>query len=338
MKRKDGGEKKARRKGGKGKWIMIYILAFLAAFAGSALFKLKYDPSHGKYSVKWSDAVGTKLTDLTYGDGEANRFDLYLPADSSRESYRLVVYLHPGGFTSGDKSGDAEMCQWLCSKGYVSASINYSLFSKEHPDANIYTQSVEIREAMPAVVKAAQDHGYRIDQMAVAGGSAGGCLALLYAYRDKDTSPVPVKMVFEAVGPSSFYPEDWGCFGLDQDTEKALEAAAGLFGTMAGKKITPDMFGTEEYDEAMKEISPLLWVDAGTVPTVMAYGKHDRVQSYPASERLDRALTDAGVEHEYIVCEHSGHGLQNDNAQFGKYMEAVEEYLNRYLPALPVRA
>ena len=59
---------------------MIYILAFLAAFAGSAAFKLKYDPTHGKYSVKWSDAVGTKLTDLPYGDGEANRFDLDLPA------------------------------------------------------------------------------------------------------------------------------------------------------------------------------------------------------------------------------------------------------------------
>lgn len=324
---------KKRRKSGKGRWIMIYILAFLAAFAGSAVFKLRYDPSHGKYRVKWSDEVGTKLTDLSYGEGAANKFDLYLPADSKKESYGLVVYLHPGGFTTGDKSGDTEMCQWLCSKGYVSASINYTLFSKEHPDANIYTQSVEIRNAMPSVVKAAQKKGYRINQMAIAGGSAGGCLALLYAYRDADTSPVPVRMVFEAVGPSSFYPEDWTSYGLDQDTDKARQAAAGLFGTMAGEKITPDMFGTEEYDEAMKDISALLWVNSDTVPTVMAYGKYDKVQPYLASVRLDKALTDAGVTHEYIVCAHSGHGLQNDNAQYGRYMNAVEEYLNRYLPA-----
>ena len=38
-----------------------------------------------------------------------------------------------------------------------------------------------------------------------------------------------------------------------------------------------------------------------------------------------------GVPHEYIVFEHSGHGLQNDNAQYALYMEKVEEYLERYM-------
>ena len=64
--------------------------------------------------------------------------------------------------------------------------------------------------------------------MAVSGGSAGGCLALLYAYRDAKDSPVPVKMVFEAVGPSSFYPEDWTNYGLDQNKD----AAAAMFSVM----------------------------------------------------------------------------------------------------------
>ena len=37
------------------------------------------------------------------------------------ESYGLVVYLHAGGFTSGDKNADTKMLQWLCEKGYVAA-------------------------------------------------------------------------------------------------------------------------------------------------------------------------------------------------------------------------
>lgn len=332
------GKKRAGREGGRsrrpgrGKRIMIYILAFVLSFAGSALFKLTYDPFHGKYKVKWSKEIGTVAEDLSYGEKPANRFDLCLPADGTKEHYGLVIYLHPGGFTSGDKSGDREMLQWLCSKGYVSASINYTLFSEENPDANIYTQSLEIREAVPAVIRAAKERGYDIDQMAMAGGSAGGCLALLYAYRDAAQAPVPVRMVFEAVGPSSFYPQDWGCLGFDQDTAEAREAAAGLFSTMSGEKITAEMFGTKAYDEKIRRISALLWVDEDTVPTVLAYGKYDKVQSFPASERLDRALTKAGVPHEYIVCAHSGHGLQNDNAQYGRYMEKVEEYLQKYLP------
>ena len=81
---------------------------------------------------------------------------------------------------------------------------------------------------MPVVIAEAKKLGYHIDEMSIGGGSAGHCLAMLYAYRDAETSPVPVRMVFGAVGPSSFYPEDWGCYGLDKNTEESKEAAAVL--------------------------------------------------------------------------------------------------------------
>ena len=74
------------------------------------------------------------------GEGAANKFDLYVPADKSQDAYGLVVYLHAGGFTGGDKAEDAEMLEWLCSKGYVAAGINYTLFTEENPDASVYSQ------------------------------------------------------------------------------------------------------------------------------------------------------------------------------------------------------
>ena len=220
----------------------------------------------------------------------------------------------------------------VCSKGYVAVGINYTLRDENHPDASVYSQSMEIKAAIPKVVEEAEKLGYHIDQMAISGGSAGGCLALLYAYRDVSDAPVPVTMVFEAVGPSSFYPEDWSNYGFDRDTDEAKEAAAGLFGVMAGKEITVDMLGTTKYDEEMKDISALLWVEEDTVPTVMAYGAYDTFQPYLGSVRLNEALNENGVEHEYFVLEHSGHGLQNDNKVFVKYYKAVEKYLEKYLP------
>lgn len=329
------GQERTAKKGGREglMWALIYLAAFVLAFGAGAASKL-LPPAWAKdYTVeRWDNTVGTAHLDLPYGDRAANKFDLYLPADQSRDSYGLVIYLHAGGFTSGDKADDAEMLKWLCSKGYVAAGINYTLFSQEHPDANIYTQSVEIRQAVPEVVAQAEKLGYSIREMAVSGGSAGHCLAMLYAYRDADTAPVPVKLVFGAVGPSSFYPEDWGCFGLDQDTEENRAAAAGLFSVMSGKEITPELFGTPKYDAAMKDVSPLLWVDGDTVPSLMAYGRYDKMQSFPASARLDAALTAHGVPHDYIVLEHSGHGLQNDNRAFHGYYQRIEEYLDTYLP------
>lgn len=100
---------------------------------------------------------------------------------------------------------------------------------------------------------------------------------------------------------------------------------------MSGNEITVDMLGTAEYDEAIKDISALLWVNEDTVPTVMAYGKYDTIQPFLGAERLNKKLNECGVEHEYFVMEHSGHGLQNDNKIYAEYMEAVEEYLDRYL-------
>ena len=118
--------------------------------------------------------------------------------------------------------------------------INYTLRDDAHLEASVYSQSMEIKESMPYVIAEAEKLGYSIDEMTILGGSAGGCLALLYAYRDAETSPVPVRAVISAVGPSSFYPEDWDNYGLNRDTDEAREAAAGLFGVMAGKKINSE--------------------------------------------------------------------------------------------------
>lgn len=77
--------------------ILVFILAFLCGVASKFAIK----PSWAQeYSVQWSDELGTLKADIPYGDGEANKFDLYLPKDNTKENYGLVVYLHAGGFTT----------------------------------------------------------------------------------------------------------------------------------------------------------------------------------------------------------------------------------------------
>lgn len=74
------------------------------------------------------------------------------------------------------------------------------------------------------------------------------------------------------------------------------------------------------------------WVENNPIPTVVAYGACDRVQPFLASKRLESALKESGADYQYFVLEHSGHGLQNDSAVSKRWMEAVEEYLDRYMP------
>ncbi len=309
--------------------IWMGILAFLLAFGAGVVSKFAITPGWSKdYSAKWSDELGTLKTDLPYGEGEANRFDLYLPKDGGKESYGLVVYLHAGGFTTGDKADDRDMLAWLCSKGYVAAGVNYTLRTEAHPEASVLTQSTEIKAAVPQVIAAAEQAGYPIDKMTVAGGSAGHCLAMIYAYRDGAEAPVPVVLTFGGVGPSSFYQEDWGIFGLDQSDE----ACAELFSVMAGVEITAAEVADGSYLEKMKPIAAAEWVKENPVPTVAAYGTHDRVQPFLASLRLKAALEENHVDHVYLEFPHSGHALQNDDALSRRWMEAIDEYLDKYMP------
>lgn len=160
---------KKENKRGRGMLIFICIVVFLISIIIGIVSKLAIQPSWAKkYSVKWSDDLGTLYKDISYDDGEANKFDLYLPRDNSKESYGLVVYLHAGGFTQGDKSEDVEMLSWLCSKGYVAAGINYTL-KNETNNKSVLSQSNEIKDAIPKVIEVAEKYGYHINEMGIAG-------------------------------------------------------------------------------------------------------------------------------------------------------------------------
>lgn len=312
--------------------VWMGIMVFLLAFAAGAASKIAVKPKWSKdYSVQWSDELGTLMTDLPYGEGEANKFDLYLPKDNAKNAYGLAVYLHAGGFTSGDKAGDREMLSWLCSKGYVAAGINYTLRTETN-DASVLTQSNEIKTAIPQVIAAAQEAGYPIDKMTIAGGSAGHALAMIYAYRDAGDAPVPIVFTFGAVGPSCFYKEDWSNYGLDQNTDESDLAAAVLFSAMLGEMIPAEEIKDGSYIERMTPISALSYITPDAPPTVVAYGRHDRVQPFKASLRLKAALEENHVDFRYIEFPHSGHGLQNDDALSRQWMEAIEEYLDKYMP------
>ncbi|MDV3427794.1 MAG: alpha/beta hydrolase [Bacillota bacterium] len=312
--------------------VWIGVLVFILAFGAGVTSKGVIKPSWMKnYEVTWSDEIGTLKSDIAYGDGEANKFDLYLPKDDSKEAYGLVIYLHAGGFTSGDKTDDKSTLSWLCSKGYVAAGINYTLRTDTN-GASVLSQSNEIKAAVPVVIEAAKKAGYTIDKMTMAGGSAGHALAMIYTYRDGKEAPVPVVFTYGAVGPSDYYAEDWGIFGIGMDTDESRTAGAYLFSVMSGENITPEEMKDGSYFEKMKPIAGAEWVSNNPVPTVVAYGVCDKVQPFEASKRLEAALKENNVNYKYFVLEHSGHGLQNDYDVSRQWLEAVDEYLAKYMP------
>ena len=293
--------------------------AFAAAFMAGAASRLKLGPWKEK---KIPPETVLERLDLPYGLGESQRFDLYLPRELNQKTYGLVVYLHAGGFTAGDKREDADILRRIAAKGFAAAGVNYTLCTDANPRASVAGMSREILSSVPAIAEYAAGLGVELDRMAIGGGSAGGCLALLYAYRDAAGSPLPLRFVFEAVGPASFEPADW--FGAGADDE----AAAAFVGMISDRELS---IGTEEYEAALRDVSAYMWVTPESVPTLCAYGERDRIVPYATAERLKAALEENRVPHDFISLPHSGHGLQNDAKLSRLYAEKLDEYLERYL-------
>lgn len=157
---------------GKLLWGLIYAGVFLLFFCGAAIHRISADPLHGAYTATAKD-VGAFYRNLSYGAGESHKYDLYLPKDTTRRNYGLVVFLHAGGFTSGDKSEDAPMLRRFASKGYVAAGINYTLCDEDAPTTSVYDQSLEIQQAIPQIVEESRRRGFAVDKMAIAGGAPG---------------------------------------------------------------------------------------------------------------------------------------------------------------------
>lgn len=302
----------------------VFMLAFAAGFALD-LWQSQRRASLLNLGAQWNDALGTVQADIAYGDKPAQKFDLYLPADKTRAAYGLVVYLHAGGFTTGDKADDAQILKWFAAQGYVASGINYTLQSVENPSASVKSMSDEIRAAMPQVVAKARALGYPIDKMAVGGGSAGHGLAAIYAYRDGADAPAPIAFVFGMVGPVSFE--------VDVQAEPSAESA-GFLSVLAGERITAEMMADGSYKEAIKPIDAYRWVNENSPPTLFAFGKLDRVMPF-STRPLMQALQTHGVPHDVLIFEKSGHGMHRDKDKQALYLQKLNEYLAQYLPTNP---
>ncbi len=314
--------------------LALYALAFIVAFVFYAQlnksFPCAYAADH--LNVEWNDSVGTEVLDLSYGDGKFNKFDLYLPADNTRDSYGLVVFIHGGGFTGGDKRHDVRWHRYFTSKGFVSAGVNYTLRSFENA-ASLTQMTNDIKASVPVVVEEARKRGYPISKAALGGLSAGACLAMVYAYRDGAEAPVPVVCVIQLVGPTTFEPEVWG---KGRFSNAQIEALAPVWlRLITGADITSEMMSSGDYKISLKEISPDALVDENTPPTLCAYGAQDKTVPFECAKRLTDAFDRYGVEYDYVEFPNSGHMLENDPEKMDLFFAKLDEYLDKRLTTEP---
>ena len=307
------------------KYLLLLFVVSITLFITGCFGKL-VNNYYAPLSVDWNENVGTIYTDIVFGEWSDTSYDLYIPETlKEKKECALILFIHGGSFTEGDKADEDAWCKFFASEGYITATVNYSLMG-EGKDSNINLMNEQIFACVEAIKADCFARGYDIKQMATSGQSAGGHLAMLYAYSHYEDSPIPVKFVFQQTGPASFHIEDWGGEVTKDSYSEVINAVLGW----SGKEITEEMVADGSYRNFIDEISPAYLVDENTVPTLCAYGTKDGVVPPSIKFVLFEQFKKYNVSYEYVEYKKSNHMLMRDPDKQKYFVNRSLDYCDMY--------
>ena len=161
--------------------------------------------------------------------------------------------------------------------------------------------------------------GLTVDRAATAGYSAGAHLAMLYAYSRADTAPLDILFTANMAGPADMSYEVWG-----------EELSITITNLLSGENVTRDMLYSGEAEEFISSISPVSFVNCGSVPTLIMHGGRDNVVPIANAENLIKRLAECSVRHDFIYMNRSSHALIENPIGRLRYLKSLVGYCKEY--------
>ena len=279
--------------------------------------------------TSWGIAVKhfDKIDAVKYGTGASQVMDVYLPKALSGNG-SAVLFLHDGNFKDGSRGDMDNDCQIIANKGYVAASMDYTLFGGS--SKLVETVMGEITDAISALKQTAADHGITLKKLALSGNGAGGYYALMYAYGYAAYTTLTPQFVAVKGAPADLSYDLW------KNVYSAADFAA-LVGALSGLKLTAAGFenNTDSAKNASASVSPVNVLDKarvfGKTPTIAAYAVNDAQVPYANLQALEASLARNSVAHTLVSFPNSDHSFKIDLMQSSEYSEAVSNYCAQYL-------
>jgi acetyl esterase/lipase len=160
-------------------WVRRLVLGALIVFGAVLFVRSPDDPTFTP-----RDANAEVMADLSYArpglePHERQLLDVYLPRDRTGP-VPAVVWIHGGGWVSGDKSDPMGPSEWT-ERGIAVVAVNYRLADD---DAAIADAVADTHAALDHVFVNAASWGIDPGRVALYGHSAGGHLGVLLAVGD----------------------------------------------------------------------------------------------------------------------------------------------------------
>ena len=283
--------------------------------------------------------------DLVYSvaGGRPRLLDLYLPRGAA-PPLPVIVWLHAGGWRSGDRKHAPDLSRHFAMQGFAMASIDYRLSG----EATFPAQLRDVKAAIRWLRANAERHGIDGQRIGLWGASAGGHLATLAALTpDQEFGheesggnehrhvPTDVQAVVTAYAPMDFLQmdaqRDETLVAVDDPSAFVLPPGAR---TADARSYESLLIGAPIHDrpDLARAASPLSHVAAGAPPFLIVHGRSDRAVPAQQSVMLYDALARWGTSVTLHPVDGKGHGfLDRADSAPELLLRVIEAFFRRHL-------
>jgi acetyl esterase/lipase len=279
------------------------------------------------------------IQDVPYATlSPAQKLDIYLPS-RGKAPHPVIVWLHPGGFHSGDKDGSAvnprarvdlrKLVVPAFARGYALVSVNFRLSDEAKFPAHVQ----DVKAAVRWIRANARQYGFNPDKIAAWGSSSGGYLAAIMATSDgveelEDLSlgnPGQSSRVTAAVdwyGPIDFFLMDAQHLELGQEAH--VHEPTSPESRFMGASVTT-------IPDKCRLSNPMTHVNPTNAPLYIQQGKADLtipyLQSLYLAEKMAAAIGKENVVLELI--ENQGHAAEVffSSENVNKMLDFLDRYM-----------
>jgi acetyl esterase/lipase len=278
---------------------LLHRFLFIAVVASFAICDVK---------VCAADSSPRVTTDLPFlAPDRAEKLDIYLPDTPPMGTLSpAVVWIHGGGWSGGTKNEARakNICGILARAGYVAVSIDYRLGEGAWP-----TNLFDCKNAVRFLRAHAAKYNLDPNRIAVAGGSAGGHLALMVALTAGKDGLEPTGAETPYGGVSSAVRCVINMYGVTNlNTRRQTDSKGQPTATRKLMGASLKYFAaTNDTADVLKLASPVTHVAKNSPPILTLHGRADTTVDFAQAEELDRVARERSARHELVLLEGVGH-------------------------------
>jgi len=224
------------------------------------------------------------MLDVAYGPHPEQRLDIYLPADAAAAP--LLIFVHGGGWSVGDKGQYEVVGNRLAHEGIVTMMANYRLSpAVQHP-----THAQDVAQAIGWGYRHAAEYGADPERLCLMGHSSGAHLAALVALEPSYLAAegMDISAVRRVIGVSGV--------AYDLDETYAEMCVAPFFTPVFGEDCS-----------RWKLAAPLQYIEPTSPSFLLIHGLADTEAPPATTEAFAVALQQAGVPAQLVLIPDGGH-------------------------------